>query len=113
MDIVSWRWMRVVTAEPRSWAIWESALFLAWASSCRCSTGCSETRIRNIQKRLKRLDFFAASLYRTPELCYCLDCYSTLSWSDFGRHDRAVPMQPESIPMFLNVTTLPPHPPAV
>jgi len=50
MDIVSWRWTRVMTAEPRSWAIWESALFLAWASSCRCSTGCSEMRIRNIQK---------------------------------------------------------------
>jgi hypothetical protein len=48
-------------------AIWERALFLAWARSGRCSTGCSETRIGSIQKMSKGLDAFAASLGLTPD----------------------------------------------
>jgi hypothetical protein len=48
-EIVSWRWMRVITVASRFAAIVASMRRRAAASHCLCTTGCSELRMKKIQ----------------------------------------------------------------
>jgi hypothetical protein len=48
-EIVSWRWIKVMTVASRREAIVASARRRDSASSCRWMTGCSELRMKKIQ----------------------------------------------------------------
>jgi hypothetical protein len=53
-DIVSWRWISVITVASRFDEIDASILLRPIASTCRCTTGCSELRMKKIQIRFQR-----------------------------------------------------------